>query len=228
MQNRTKRRKPQSYSALEDFGRVRLSRHFFMRDFLYSEIGSFYGKPNVPENPTLAIMAGERLCQNLLDPLVETFGPIAVRSSYRSPDLNHFGATQVKPQRCSRNAANYAHHIWDIRDAKGRMGACACIVVPWFADQFDQGRDWRDLAYWVHDHLRYHEMYFFPKLAAFNLTWREEPEQIISSYIAPRGKLLAAGAAPAEDEASRAARYVDFPAFRGITYPALPQTERAT
>lgn len=217
-----KRQKPKSYSGLEELGRVRLSRHFFMRDFLYSEISNFHGKPNIPDDPDLAIAAGERLCQDLLDPLVATFGPIAIRSSYRSPSLNHFGATQAKPQRCSKNKANYASHIWDIRDAKGRMGACACIVIPWFADQFAKGRDWCDLAYWVHDHLPYHEMYFFPKLAAFNLTWRQEPARTISSYVVPRGKLMHAGYPPSEDHAERAARYADFPPFEGISYPAIP------
>ena len=214
-----RKRKPQSYSALEDLGRVRLSRHFFMRDFLYSEIGNFHGVPNIPDNPDLAIAAGERLCQDLLDPLTETFGRIAVRSAYRSSSLNHFGATQAKPQRCSRNAANYAGHIWDVRDDQGRMGACASIVVPWFADQYDKGRDWRDLAWWIHDHLPYHAMYFFPKLAAFNLTWREAPDCTIGSYVAPKGNLLGVGETPTEDHTARAARYADFPPFRGITYP---------
>ena len=73
------RRSPGSYSALEDLGRVRLSRHFFLRDFLYSEIGSFHGVPNLPEDPDLAIAAGTRLCEELLDPLTETFGPLHIR-----------------------------------------------------------------------------------------------------------------------------------------------------
>ena len=219
---RGRRRKPQSYSGLEDLGRVRLSRHFYLRDFLYTEIGNFFGKPNIPNDPDLAIAAGEKLCQELLDPMVETFGPIAVRSAYRSPDLNHFGATQAKPQRCARNEANYAGHIWDMCDNKGRMGACASIVVPWFADQYAMGRSWRDMAWWVHDHLPYHAMYFFPKLAAFNLTWREDPAGTIHSYVAPKGKLLGAGEAPPAD---RAKRYADFPPFRGIAYPPLPNPE---
>ncbi len=217
-----KRRKPKSYSALDDLGRVRLSRHFFMRDFLYTEIGNFFGIPNIPDDPNLAITAGMQLCQNLLDPMVDTFGPIAVRSAYRSPTLNHFGATKAKPQRCARNTSNYAGHIWDMRDAKGRMGACASIVVPWFADQYDHGRDWRDLAYWAHDHLPYHEMCFFPKLAAFNLTWREEPARMIYSYVRPLGKLVHAGHPPPEDHGERMARYADFPPFKGIKYPRPP------
>jgi hypothetical protein len=205
-----------SLVGLEKLGRVRLSRHFFVRDFLYSEIGSFHGIPNLPDDADLLIAAGTRLAVDLLDPLVETFGPIAVRSSYRNPAVNGFG--NAHGLSCARNEANHAGHIWDRRDAAGRMGACACIVVPWFADQFDRGRDWRDLAWWVHDHLPYHDMFFFPKRAAFNLTWREEPVRRIASYIAPKGLI------PQEDLATRAPRYADFPAYRGITYPVITWT----
>ena len=212
-------KRPRSYAGLETLGRVRLSRHFFMRDFLYSEIGNFHARPNIPEDPDLAIAAGRRLCEELLDPITETFGPIHVRSSYRSPELNHFGATEAKPQRCAANPKNYAGHIWDRRDGEGRMGACACIVVPWFADRYEAGRDWRDLAWWVHDHLPYSAMWFFPKLAAFNLTWREEPARSIDGYMPRRIQLLKAGDDPAEPARDRAARYEDFPEFRGIRYP---------
>ena len=217
-----KMRKPQTYVALENFGRVRLSRHFYMRDFLYSEIGNFYGVPNLPEFPDVAIEAGQGLCENLLDPLEETFGRIAVRSAYRSPALNHFGATDVRPQKCAANPKNYAGHIWDRRDAQGRLGACASVAIPWFADHYAQGRDWRDLAWWLYDHLDFHEVYFFPKLAAFNLTWREEPERRILSYIAPKGRFMAAGETPRETPGERAQRYEDFPPFRGINYPKGP------
>ena len=212
-------RSPRSYTALEDLGRVRLSQYFFMRNFLNSEIANFYGRPNIPEHPDLAVAAGRGLAQNLLDPLVETFGPIEIRSGYRSPTLNRFGATEVRPQKCSANDKNYAGRIWDRRDAAGRMGACVTVVIPWFADHYDAGRDWRDLAWWLHDHLTYHEVYFFPRLAAFNLTWREDPEPRILSYIAPRGRLLAPGQEPAEPLARRRARYADFPPFRGIALP---------
>jgi len=215
-------RKPASYTGLEELGRVRLSPHFYMRDFLYSEIGNFYGRSNIPDHPDTAIAAGRNLCEHLLDPLEETFGRIAVRSAYRSPTLNHFGATELKPQKCSANPKNRAGHIWDHRDEKGRLGACVSVAIPWFADHYAQGRDWRDLAWWIHDHLPYQEMYFFPKLAAFNLTWREDPEPRILSYIKPKGTLLAAGAEPGEDARTRAQRYADFPPFRGITYPKGP------
>jgi hypothetical protein len=71
--------------ALEELGRVHLSRSFFMRDFLHSEIANFYGMPNIPDDPDLAIHVGKRLCE-LLETLAATFGRIAIRSAYRSSD----------------------------------------------------------------------------------------------------------------------------------------------
>lgn len=97
-------RVPQSVSALEELGRVRLSKSFFMRDFLYSEIANYYGKSNIPEDPDLAIEVGKRLCEELLEPLNETFGRVAVRSAYRSPTINSFG--NEKGHNCASNESN--------------------------------------------------------------------------------------------------------------------------
>ena len=83
--------KASSMKALEDLGRVRLSPNFYMRDFLYSEIASFYGIPNIPDDPDLAIKSGTRLCEELLEPLQASFGRIAIRSAYRSCAVNEFG-----------------------------------------------------------------------------------------------------------------------------------------
>lgn len=209
-------RRPGSMWSLETLGRVRLSRHFFMRDFLYSEIGSFHQIQNVPDNPVLTIANGRAFCETLLDPLEETFGRVAVRSGYRSRALNQYGNDHRL--NCARNDNPLECHIWDWADGDEAV-AGASIVIPWFADQYDQGRDWRDLAWWMHDHLDYSEIWFFPKLCAFNLVWRPMPRRRIDSYIAPRGSLLKPGATPAESSADRRARYSDFPRFRGIDYP---------
>ena len=209
-------RQPASMWSLETLGRVRLSRHFYMRDFLYSEISGFHGIPNVPPNPDLAIEHGRALCTTLLDPLQETFGRVAIRSGYRSPHLNAYGNTHRL--NCARNDNPLECHIWD-RNSGAQAIAGTSLVIPWFADRYEKGRDWRDLAWWVHDHLPYSEMWFFPKLAAFNLVWRPVPLRTISSYIAPRGTLLRAGEVPTESTGDRQRRYDDFPPFRGIAHP---------
>lgn len=57
------------YWDLDNFGRIRLSENFYMREFLYSEIANFYQIPNLPHDPPSIIAAGEKLTQELLEPL---------------------------------------------------------------------------------------------------------------------------------------------------------------
>jgi hypothetical protein len=187
-------RKPGSVRSLEKFGRARLSENFFMREFMYSEISNYYGIANIPDDPDLAIRAGTRLCEELLEPIRYKFGAIAIRSAFRSCAVNEFG--NRNKLNCANNEANYGHHIWDRRDSAGHMGATACIVVPWFADRFEKGADWRSLAWWMHDNLPYSTLYFFPVRAAFNIQWHEKPIRRIDSYIADgRGNLTRPGKA---------------------------------
>jgi hypothetical protein len=63
-------------------------------------------------------------------------------------------------------------------------------VLPWFAERYAQGADWRSLAYWIHDHLPYSRLQFFPRLAAFNIGWHEKPVRSIYGYAKPLGYLL--------------------------------------
>lgn len=180
-----------SLDALENFGREKLSKNFYMRDFLYSEISNFYNIPNIPENSDLAITVGRALCENLLEPLHAMFGHVTIRSAYRSPAVNDFG--NKNKLNCASNESNAGHHIWDRLDKNGNMGATACIVIPWFYDNFQNEGDWQKLAWWIHDNLPYCSMYFFPKLWAFNLRWSQAPERSISSYAAPKGTLTKPG-----------------------------------
>jgi hypothetical protein len=183
-------RAPKTVRSAEKLGRVRLSRSFFMRDFLYSEIANVHRMTNLPDDPVLAIAAGRRLCEELLEPLQATFGRIAIRSSYRSSVVNAYG--NIHNYNCASSPRNYARHTWDRRDARG-MGAMACIAVPWLVDRMQTGTSWQAMAWWIHDHLPYSELQFFPKLAAFNIGWHEVPRRTIFSYIAPRGYLTKPG-----------------------------------
>lgn len=201
-------KKPASMKGLEELGRTRLSENFFLRDFLHSEIGSFYGIRNIPDDPDLAVAAGTRLCADLLEPLQATFGRLHVRSGYRSAELNKFG--NENNLNCARNDA--AGHIWDLRDADGCMGATACVVAPWVWDRHQQPGDWQKLAWWIHDHLPYAALQFFPKLWAVNISWHERPKRMISSYAEPRGILTREGMA--NWAGKHAAFYEGFPPLR--------------
>jgi len=198
---------PRSVRSAEALGRIRLSPSFFMRDFLFSEIATVHGIANLPDDPDLAIAAGRQLCEHLLEPLQRTFGRIAIRSAYRAPEVNAFG--NARGFNCGTNARNAARHIWDRRDAEGCMGAMACIAIPWFVDRRTAGMPWQALAWWIHDHLPYSELEFYPKLTAFNIAWHERPRRTIHSYIAPRGCLTKPGMA--NHAGDHHATYAGFP-----------------
>ncbi len=204
-------RKPATVRSAETLGRVRLSRGFFMRDFLHSEIASLHGFPNLPDDPDLAIAAGKRLCEELLEPLQASFGRLAIRSGYRSPEVNGFG--NAHDLCCASNESDRARHIWDQRDAEGCMGAMTSLAVPWLVDHLQSGATWVGMAWWIHDHLPYSELQFFPKLCAFNIAWRETPRRRITSYVAPRGLLTRPGMA--NQAGDHGEHYPGFPALAG-------------
>ena len=143
--------KPQSVAGLTELGRVRLSEHFFMREMLYSEVASFHGLANIPEDPELAIETGKQLCRLILEPLCKAFGRIVIRSAYRSPAVNDF---------CHRRSKQDD------------------VLIPWYLDEYRKHGDFRPLAWWIRDHIAdYAELIFFPWQCTFNVRWYEGPSQ---------------------------------------------------
>lgn len=155
---------------LEKLGRVRLSEHFYMRQFLYSEIAVAYNIPNLPDHPDLAIENGKRLCETILEPIVAEFDQIVVRSGFRSARLNDFG--HRNSLKCASNEKNYAAHIWDHLDSQGRKGASACIVIPSYNDGKTRYATWDQLSCHLQERLPCTELKGFKHDNAFNVGWK--------------------------------------------------------
>jgi hypothetical protein len=124
--------------SLEELGRVRLSTSFFMRDFLYSEIADFCGIPNIPDAPEVAIAAGRKLCELLLEPLQATFGRLAIRSAYRAPAVNEFGNRRPAQPFCVSRSLGHRGQLHSLAGQRGdeefrrpdhalAMGPAACL-----------------------------------------------------------------------------------------------------
>lgn len=161
-----------TYAELDAFGRIRLSKNFYMREFLHSEIAQIYGLINAPNEPGTAIEAGRMLCTHVLEPLQQKWGKIHIRSGYRSPQVNMVG--NQKNLNCANNSKNSAAHIWDEKDSKGFLGATACVVIPAYQDYYESTQDWASLAWWIDQHIpNYYELCFFREQCAFNIRWYE-------------------------------------------------------
>ena len=182
----------QDFQKLEDLGRIRLSKTFFMRDFLYSETANFFRLQNIPDNPHLAIEVGRHLCEEILEPMQKRFGRVHVRSAFRSELVNrecHNAGLNCAPNERARGV-----HIWDGLDEAGHKGAMACVVVPWLIDRCDAGLDWREFAWWIHDELPYSAAIFYRPLYAFNIAWSEAPRRVLINRIdSPNAELRPPG-----------------------------------
>jgi hypothetical protein len=181
---------PTSIAELTTFGRVRLSKHFFMREMLYSEVSNFCQIPNIPEDPDLAIEVGKQFCERILEPLRSAFGHVTIRSAYRSPMCNGHCHELFKSGDtaawCLDNTYNAARHTWDKRDQAGFLGATATVVLPAYIDYFSRTQDWKPLGWWIRDNLPDHdEVLFFRHLCAFNIRWYEGPGQRDIFYLDP-------------------------------------------
>lgn len=178
-------KKISSIQKLEDLGRIQLSASFFMRDFLYSEIANWYALSNYPDFPEIAIRTGTRLCEELLEPLQEQYGRIAIRSAYRSPAINQLG--NEKGHNCASNEKNYASHIWDYPNERG-YGATACIVIPSFLKVYRQDTEnWKQLAYWIHDQLNYNRLVFFRTYVLLILAGMKNQSKTFTAIFRPKG-----------------------------------------
>lgn len=182
---------PTSIAELTALGRVRLSKNYFMRDMLNSEISNFCGIPNFPDDPDLAIEVGRNLCEKLLEPLRSAFGHAAVRSAFRSSSLNNYGyelfSAGDTSAWCAPNFYNNSRHTWDARDDRGFLGGCATVVIPTYIDYHEKTKDWKPLAWWIRDHLPDHdEVIFFEQLGAFNIRWYEGDSEKPISWL-PNG-----------------------------------------
>ena len=160
-------RKPQSMRALEELGRVRLSENFFMRDFLHSEIASFYGIPNIPDDPDLAIEAGSRPLRRVprAAPARGSAASRSARPTARPRSTTSATSTSSTADRTSPTtpATSGIGATPAARSAPARRSSSTPS-----SPTIERTGHWEALAWWIHDHLPYDDIEFFPKFAAFN------------------------------------------------------------
>ncbi len=77
-----------------------------------------FGFNNGPDNPDLAIAAGTRLCEDLLEPLQDRFGRIAIRSAHRSKEVNGFGNEMQRAGKSGYTCASNDNISWHDRPVK--------------------------------------------------------------------------------------------------------------
>lgn len=88
--------------------KTRLSRHFLLSDFLGCHSVYSRGYPNVfdPKNE-MALSNGKALCEEVLEPLLEMYGPMSISYGYISNALSR----QIVHYQCPDKPS---HHMWSL------------------------------------------------------------------------------------------------------------------
>lgn len=103
---------------------MKLSKHFSLWEFTASQTATRLGIDNTPTDEHLDNLI--QLCQFVLEPIREQFGPVHVSSGYRSPQLNVAVGGSTTSQHCNGQAA-------DIEIP----GLDNCDLANWIANNLD-------------------------------------------------------------------------------------------
>lgn len=84
---------------------MRLSPHFYLREFIRSQAASRFGIDNTPSNPHIENL--RHLCINVLEPIRLYFGPVRITSGYRCPAVNRIIGGSWTSQHRKGEAADF-------------------------------------------------------------------------------------------------------------------------
>lgn len=122
-ENRRGRPTPEQYEAL---ARVRLSKHYILRDFLFSTECAARGLTNYPEDPDMVIRAGKALCEKVLEPIRERWGHVFITFGHQSREGIEWGWSKARRE---ANRHSSSPHQFD-RRTFGNLVYARCDVLP--------------------------------------------------------------------------------------------------
>lgn len=130
------------YNKFERFGRQRVGQYFLMRDFLFSTRAEVSGQPNYPsDDPDLVLECAKKLCRDLLDPLVDQFGPMAITYGYEGRQV-----VESDNSRFRGNPKASQPHQWD-RGTFGKGVYARVDILPFCVEDGHVGR--YEYAEWI-------------------------------------------------------------------------------
>lgn len=200
-------RQPKSIKALkeayEGLSRIRLSKNFILRDFLFSTASSSLRVTNYPEHPELVIAAGKALCDQLLEPILQRFGRFAITFGYQSRE----GAEADDP---TLSPTASCPHVWD-RKSWGDEVYARVDILPFCVEDGDISKE--AFARWIMHNLDVDLLMQWTRSNVFCLTISPRPRRVWLEWGNPSlGQ-------------PRQTRYMGAHYWQRV-YPYLPEEER--
>ena len=93
--------------------KMNLSQNFTLQELIKSDTAVRKGIDNNPNSDQIAKL--KLLCDNILQPVRDHFGPVVVTSCYRSPELSIAIGSSINSQHCNAEAVDMKNKTRSIR-----------------------------------------------------------------------------------------------------------------
>ncbi|MDX1282968.1 hypothetical protein [Shewanella colwelliana] len=143
-----------------------ISKYFCIQDLTYCEGGSVKSDfANTPKQAESRVALKE-LAVNLLDPIVDQFGPITLTYGFCSPEL----ARAISKNKNPHIAPNLDQHASHERNSKGklicpRLGAAVDFYVDAMPNQMNE------VALWIAENLKFDRIYYYSKSRPLHISY---------------------------------------------------------
>ena len=84
---------------------MNISRNFTLQELTKSDVAVRFGIPNEPNSNQIEKL--KLLCENILQPVRDHFGPVSVTSGFRSPELCLKINSSITSQHCKAEAVDF-------------------------------------------------------------------------------------------------------------------------
>jgi hypothetical protein len=158
--------------AIDALARTRLSNSYLLRDFLFSSEAAAARSDNLPEDPGAVIRAGHALCQRVLEPIREQFGPIAITFGYQCRKVIERG---MSPTERRLRRASSAPHQWD-RGTFGQEVYARIDLLPFCVEDLAVNKS--DFGHWVMHNLDIDLLMQWTRSNVFCITIGPRPRRV--------------------------------------------------
>lgn len=167
---------------------TRTGKYFMLSDFLYSETAAQRGIANCPALDGKEVAAMRGLCEHILDPLVERFGPVSITFGYVSREL----AIAIWP---GQEWKSGLHSCYLPKQNGATLGIAADVLVHSM-----EGKP-KEVLLWVKENCVYDRLIAFPGSNIVCVAWTDKPRYHCKEWVfASSGKPTYQNAFPKREQ----------------------------
>lgn len=201
------------YKQYEQLSKIRLSKNFILRDFLFSTEAAVCGHSNYPtDNVEQVIESGKQLCSKVLEPILSHFGRFAITFGYQN-------RTTMEREYSDHDKADKKHSSSPHHYDRGTFGYGADAVyarvdiLPFCVEDGEVSKE--DFARWCMMNLDIDLLMMWDRANIFCITISPKPRRVWLKWV-PTGT---------GDNGGNKIEYMGMNYWKS-TFPTLPPEQR--